>query len=88
VCRMHLEGMHSTLHTVSGSQQNHPNTAPTTPRTCTQPFTLPAYAGLTLGGILATSSHGTGDQKPSSLIEMVVEAVSNQITAAGYLFGP
>jgi hypothetical protein len=43
--------------------------------TCPQPFTLPAYAGLTLGGILATSSHGTGDMKPSTLIDTILEAV-------------
>jgi hypothetical protein len=40
-----------------------------------QPFTLPAYAGLTLGGILATSSHGSGDMQPSTLIDTVVEVV-------------
>lgn len=36
-----------------------------------QLMTLPFYAGLTLGGILTTASHGTGDRVPSVLMEMV-----------------
>jgi FAD/FMN-containing dehydrogenase len=38
-----------------------------------QLMTLPFYAGLTLGGILSTASHGTGDRVPSALVDMVVE---------------
>lgn len=30
--------------------------------------TLPAYAGLTLGGILATSAHGSGDLSSKSYL--------------------
>lgn len=45
----------------------------------TQLMTLPFYAGLTLGGILATSSHGTGDRVPSALVDMVTEVVSARV---------
>lgn len=39
-----------------------------------QLMTLPFYSGLTLGGILATASHGTGDRTASALVDMVTEA--------------
>jgi FAD/FMN-containing dehydrogenase len=38
-----------------------------------QLMTLPFYAGLTLGGILSTASHGTGDRLPSAFGDTVVE---------------
>jgi FAD/FMN-containing dehydrogenase len=44
-------------------------------------MTLPFFSGLTLGGILATASHGTGDRVASALVDMVVEAV--WVDAAG-----
>lgn len=44
-------------------------------------MTLPFFQGLTLGGILATASHGTGDKVASALADMVVEAV--WVDAAG-----
>lgn len=34
---------------------------------------LPAYAGLTLGGVLATSAHGSGDKTINSLADTVLE---------------
>jgi FAD/FMN-containing dehydrogenase len=34
--------------------------------------TLPAYAGLTLGGVLSTSAHGSGDQATSSLCDTLI----------------
>jgi hypothetical protein len=34
---------------------------------------LPFYSGLTLSGILATASHGTGDRVASALVDMVAE---------------
>jgi FAD/FMN-containing dehydrogenase len=33
---------------------------------------LPAYQGLTLAGILATSAHGSGDRTTSSLADVVL----------------
>jgi hypothetical protein len=44
-------------------------------------MTLPFYAGLTLGGILTTASHGTGDRTTSTLGDTVVEAT--WVDAAG-----
>lgn len=34
--------------------------------------TLPAYAGLTLGGILSTSAHGSGDNATSNLCDTLI----------------
>ena len=33
---------------------------------------LPAYAGLTVGGVLSTSGHGSGDQATSNLCDTVI----------------
>lgn len=33
---------------------------------------LPAYAGLTVGGVLSTSAHGSGDQATSTICDTLV----------------
>lgn len=33
-----------------------------------QPGTLPAYAGLTIGGIITSGAHGTGDMTISYIV--------------------
>lgn len=40
---------------------------------CAQIGTTTAYAGLTLGGVLATSAHGSGHQTQSGIWDTLLE---------------
>jgi len=51
-------------------------------------MTLPFYAGLTLGGILTTASHGTGDRMPSALIDAVLEATYVDAKGVAHTISP
>jgi FAD/FMN-containing dehydrogenase len=50
-----------------------PNLSPPSPKNQPKAGALPAYAGLTVGGVIASGAHGTGDMTVSTIADMIHE---------------